>query len=251
MNTPVLGPPPPPSNLDEALAVFQADPPILKKDKAGHQSKYADLVQVNTVVLARLNALGVVWKTKPTLLDDGKFVLVYELLHVPSGTRETGTWPLKLSDNPQQMGSAVTYGRRYALLAVTGVAAEDEDDDGQGAVGRRPAQRAATRQAARPAPAAEGQVTQRLMRQHTTRPALPGESADDPADDVQVRHMYALWRDLGMGGEDKRTRRLELMCEWLGLESLDTSKGLTRGQVATVIKQLAAKREQVREPAPA
>jgi hypothetical protein len=54
-----------------------------------------------------------------------------------------------------------------------------------------------------------------------------------------------------MGGEDKRTRRLELMCEWLGLESLDTSKGLTRGQVATVIKQLAAKREQVREPAPA
>ena len=43
------------ATLAEALAEFQASPPTLTKNKAGHQSKYADLVQVNAQVLARLN----------------------------------------------------------------------------------------------------------------------------------------------------------------------------------------------------
>jgi hypothetical protein len=55
---------PAPKSLDEALLMLQADLPTLVKDKdgqVGHQkTKYADLVQVNAVVLKRLNALGCV-----------------------------------------------------------------------------------------------------------------------------------------------------------------------------------------------
>jgi hypothetical protein len=36
---------------------------------------------------------------------------------------------------PQQMGSAITYARRYALMAVTGVFPSNEDDDGKAASG--------------------------------------------------------------------------------------------------------------------
>ncbi|NIL65027.1 hypothetical protein HCB39_29930, partial [Salinispora arenicola] len=51
------------------------------------------------------------------------------------------------------------------LLSLTGVAAEDEDDDGQGASGRRTAQRAmSSRQ--QPAPARERPTAQRAQPAH-------------------------------------------------------------------------------------
>lgn len=236
-----------PKTLAEALAMFQFDPPVLTKDKAAHQSKYADLVQVNRVVLARLNALGVIWKTKPTLLDDGKFVLEYELLHVASGESDGGRWPLKLSDNPQQMGSAVTYARRYSLLAITGVAAEDEDDDGNAASGRQYAQRAAQRpRQQRPAeePAEGGRTAQRRAQPaRGTRPSLPGEDPNGPVGADQHRRMRALWTEQGMGGEEKRDARLADVAEILKLPEVNSSADLTRGQADQVIAALREREE--------
>jgi ERF superfamily len=57
-------------------------------------------------------------------------VLAYSLVHA-SGEREDGIYPLT-GGAPQEQGSAITYARRYCLCAVTGVAA-DADDDGQAA----------------------------------------------------------------------------------------------------------------------
>lgn len=242
-----------PQNLDEALAALQADLPVLKKDKAGHQSKYADLVQVNAVVLARLNQLGMVWKALPTLLDDGKFVLAYELTHVASGESESGRYPLKLSDNPQQMGSAITYARRYALLAVTGVAAEDEDDDGNAAAGRRYAQRAAAPRAAairgEDEPQA-GRTAQRAAQRPQGRTPLPGEDADGKVGQDQHRRMHALWRELGYDGDDNRDTRLAITAKILGLPELQSSADLTRAQAASVIDALRARKEKMQEATP-
>ena len=231
-----------PQTLDEALALFQADPPVLTKDKAAHQSKYADLVQVNRVVLARLNALGVIWKTKPTLLDDGKFVLEYELLHVASGDSDGGRWPLKLSENPQQMGSQVTYARRYSLLAITGVAAEDEDDDGDQASGRRTAQRAPQARQAQPSAAAGQRTAQR--RPAGPQPPLPGEEPDGPIGQDQHRHMHALWRELGFSGDENRDNRLAITAKIVGLPDLQSSADLTRAQGDTVITALRERKAQ-------
>jgi hypothetical protein len=226
-------------SLDEALLALQADPPVLTKSKAGQvgnqKTKYADLVEVNKVVLARLNELGVIWKCLPTMAGE-RFVLRYTLTHVPSGEFQTGDYPLNLSE-PQKMGSAITYARRYALLAVTGIAAEDEDDDGDAASGQRHAQRAAQqRRAAEGGPA--GQSRQRAaQRPRGTQPPLPGE-ADEKVGQDQHKHMHALWRDLGYGGDEHRERRLQITASILGLESLDSSADITRAQADAVIARL-------------
>lgn len=238
----------PPQSIDEALYMLQADPPILTKSKDGQvgnqRTKYADLVEVNRVVLSRLNQLGVIWKCKPTLLGE-RFVLQYTLLHVASGTKEDGDYPLNLAE-PQKMGSAITYARRYALLAVTGIAAEDEDDDGAGASGQRHAQRAPQQRRPNDEERPAGRTAQRRTQPaRAAQPPLPGEAADDSkVGQDQHRHMHALWRELGAGGDEHRDFRLKKTAEWLGLESLDSSAELTRDQGDVVITRLIERKKE-------
>jgi hypothetical protein len=246
-----------PNSLDEALLQLQANPPTLVKDKKGQvgnqKTKYADLVQVNAVVLSRLNELGVVYVCAPSLVDGG-FGLDYRLTHIASGTAVAGRYPLKLAENPMQMGSAITYARRYVLLAITGVAAEDEDDDANAAAGQRYAQRAnQSRGGARQAAAEPGQTAQRAERPRGGRPPLPGDSQDPngPVGADQHRHMRALWSDLNAGADEHRDFRLRKIAEWLGLEALDSSADLTRAQADLVITQLRAAKDRRPQPAPA
>jgi hypothetical protein len=120
--------------LTEALVAFHTELPKVGKGSTNpaFKSKYADLADIVSVVLPALAKQGLAWFTTPTVSDDG-FVLHYELRHT-SGDAITGSWPLPDPEKatPQQMGSAVTYGKRYALSAVTGIA-PDEDDDGNAA----------------------------------------------------------------------------------------------------------------------
>jgi hypothetical protein len=219
-----------PKSLDEALRMLQADPPVLLKDKRGQvgnqRTKYADLVQVNAVVLARLNALGVIYKTKPTLrAEDPKFVLAYSLKHVASGTEEAGEYPLKLSENPMQMGSAITYARRYVLLAITGIAAEDEDDDGQAAANRGTAQRSQQqrRRGSSSAPQ-QGAGVQR------SAPPLPSESATDP----QLKKAVAMFNAIGCDDRDDRLRASSAIVG----RPLLSAKEMTRAEASTLIDVL-------------
>jgi len=219
---------------------------VLTKSKAGQvgnqKTKYADLVEVNKVVLARLNQLGVIWKCLPTMAGE-RFVLRYTLTHVPSGEFQTGDYPLNLSD-PQKMGSAITYARRYALLAVTGIAAEDEDDDGDAASGRNYAQRAG-RASARPAE--DRPAGRSAQRSRAAGPALPGEDPAGPVGQDQHRHMHALWRDLGFAGEENRDNRLTITAKILGIDdrTLNSSANLTRAQGDQVIAALRERKEQM------
>jgi len=131
----------PRAKLATALAAVQAELPRVTKDsKADIETKsggrfgytYADLAGA--------------FMCKPTMLD-GRMVLMYSLLH-SSGEREDGIYPLPQNATPQQLGSAITYGRRYCLCAVTGVAA-DEDDDGKAATVAEEKPKAAKSPAAR------------------------------------------------------------------------------------------------------
>jgi hypothetical protein len=130
----------PPANVYTALAAVQANiPEVLKGrtaevagvSKSGtpfrYSYTYADLASVTEAILPLLGARGLAWVTMPTMTSAG-MALKYELVHGASNTRIEGVLPIAGSD-PQALAGQITYYRRYALCAVTGVAA-DEDDDG-------------------------------------------------------------------------------------------------------------------------
>jgi len=215
-----------PQSLDQALALFQADPPVLVKNRAGQvgnqKTRYADLVQVNREVLARLNALGVIYTCRPHI-DGTQFGLHYRLVHAPTGEAIEGVYPLKLSENPQQMGSAITYARRYVLLAITGVAAEDDDDDGH--AGRPVAQRA------RPVE----QPAQRQAQRAT--PPLPGEQPGDRMSPAQQRRMMAQFGERGMSD---RAERLAYCRQVIGRD-IGSASELTGAEARAIIDALAAR----------
>src|SRR5690606_10103709 len=89
--------------------------------------KSADLSDVTKALMPLMGELGLSFTAKPTFSGE-RFVLAYKLMHT-NGDSEEGEYPLDMRGSPQQIGSAITYARRYALCAVTGLAA-DEDDDG-------------------------------------------------------------------------------------------------------------------------
>jgi len=123
-----------PETLASALAAFQAELPRLGKgntaDAGTYKYKYADLADVSLAVLPLLGKHGLSFSAKPTLDAAGKFVLEYALRHA-SGESDGGSYPLP-TGRPQEVGSAITYARRYALSAMTGIA-PDGDDDGASA----------------------------------------------------------------------------------------------------------------------
>ncbi len=98
------------------------------------KSKYADLPSVIQAVNQPLldNDLIV---TQPTQSIDGVVYLVTEITHV-SGEWKRGYLPVlnKKPNDPQGQGSAITYARRYGLLAMLNI--PTFDDDGEIAMAR-------------------------------------------------------------------------------------------------------------------
>jgi hypothetical protein len=134
--------------LAAALAAFQAELPKLSKDQTAkvkgetndgrpvnYSYGYADLSQVTEEVTPILGKHGLSFTSFPTVHESGAFILAYTLLHESGETRD-GIWPLPdpTRTKPQQLGSAITYARRYALMAVTNTFPGGEDDDGAQAV---------------------------------------------------------------------------------------------------------------------
>ena len=59
-----------------------------------------------------------------------------EIVYAPSGETRTSICPIRSKDNqdPQKMGSGITYAKRYSLQAAFGL--PSEDDDGEAGAGR-------------------------------------------------------------------------------------------------------------------
>lgn len=130
------------ASLAEALAAFQAEAPTFTKGKTAkvkmktggeYSYKYADLSDILPVVSPLLAKYGLSWSSKPARAEDGQLVLRYRLLHT-SGETDGDEMPLGVDPHckPQELGSAITYMRRYAMTAQLNIATE-EDDDGKAA----------------------------------------------------------------------------------------------------------------------
>lgn len=121
------------SKLAPALSKAQGElkNATLNKTNPHFKSRYADLAGIRDTVMPVLAKHGFAI-VQYNDLDANGFCLVTMLLH-ESGEYIEGRYPLpELLEKPQAMGSAMTYARRYALSAMCGIAAE-EDDDGEAA----------------------------------------------------------------------------------------------------------------------
>ena len=154
-----------------ALACFKRAAPTLVKDKAvsfaDTNYTHATLGQVASTVAAALADHGMShgWSVDQHIgRHDGQHndgVTVTCTLTHERGHRESVSMTAPPDDSGkknaiQRIGSTVTYLERYTLLAITGLAAHEQDDDGAAADGRRNAERrrsAPNRQAPKPGPA--------------------------------------------------------------------------------------------------
>jgi len=253
------------AELNKALAAFQAEIPQVAKrltaDMGTFQSDYAPLEDVTAKAMPLLGKHGLSLMTRPTLTADGKFVLAYSLLHA-SGEREDGDYPLPDRGKPQELGSALTYARRYILCAVTGIAPAGEDDDGKEASKAKPAPKQQPRQRPPSRPAADpvhtrttGADHERLRHgtveptpddrpaQRTRRPAADDQWTDQPATISPVvkarsRAIVIQFERLEVHDRDERLNITAQLAGWPEGKNLNSTNDLSLGQSENVLDQL-------------
>lgn len=203
--------PEPLDQLATALAEFQAEMPTVPKkhtaqvrsDKGSYSYTYAGLADVCEVAMPLLARHGLSFATLP-----GNGVLTGILLH-SSGQSLTASLPISGS-TPQQVGSSLTYMRRYLLGCMTGIVTDD-DDDGQVA---------ASRPRAKPQP--------------KPPTASPERAAFRSVSPAQVRMIGTLMGELGL---KERDDALKYVADVIGRE-VASRNDLTSAEAGQVITAL-------------
>ncbi len=122
------------AQISAALAAAQGEMTAAKRstDNPFFKSRYADLAAVMEAARQPLAAHGLA--VVQTADCDGELAVVATRLTHASGEYFESRTVLRPSKaDPQGMGSALTYARRYAYMAIVGIAADD--DDGNAASG--------------------------------------------------------------------------------------------------------------------
>lgn len=116
--------------LAKALAKFQSEIKDPSKSGKANYGKYVTLDELLESIRPVLSQNGLSFLQFPG--GDGQSITITTvLLHSSGEWIESEPFTLKSQKvDPQGAGSAVTYGRRYSLSAILGVA-WDTDDDGQ------------------------------------------------------------------------------------------------------------------------
>ena len=117
-------------SLSAALVSALAEMPNIRKankaDLGSHKYTYADLADGLDAVRPVLARHGLAVLQAATTTEHGPTV-VTTVLH-SSGQRCSAALSLKpMKGDPQAVGSAITYARRYSLFSILGLATEDDD----------------------------------------------------------------------------------------------------------------------------
>lgn len=203
-------------NIHAALSAFQGEMSTVKKAetatvpmKSGgkYSYTYATLADVQAVVMPLLAKHGLSFTVRPAS-ENGAGKIIGELWH-ESGGCHTGELPL-FGNSPQDLGSSLTYARRYLLGCLTGVATDD-DDDAASAQGSRRTEYAPKREP-----------------EKKPRAVPPGGATDDDL----TRLVKAV---KSIGGMDSKTAVLDWVNTQLSRE-IKSSYDLTHGEVTSLIE---------------
>lgn len=128
----------------KAMAEFKSNPPEIvknqlvkykKKDGSVTEYKHARLGDIASAIGSSLGKYGLhaTWKTEQEDKIKVTCFITHELGHSESTSLSADPDPSGSKNPIQAIASTVSYLERYTLLAITGLAANDQDDDGKGA----------------------------------------------------------------------------------------------------------------------
>lgn len=182
------------------LAEIVADDVAVTKTYSYRYASLGAVMRVVRPVLAR-HRLGVSQEVASSA--SGYVSVVTKLLHTSGALYVSPTLAMQVQPDPQQLGSVITYLRRYQLVALLGLAVEDDDGRTVSEAAQTQAQRRARRV---PLPTVDDQITQ-------------------------------LFADLGMTGEDRRGDRLAVLSDILGRD-VATTVGMSLADKTKVVAAL-------------
>jgi len=118
------------NEISAALAKAQNE--IINPEKNSqnphYKNDYADLVSGIKAIRGPLSKHGIAFIQSERL--DGDILFVETRLSHSSGQWFQSEHPaIKFPARPQEIGSAITYARRYSLFAMVGIAGEDDDGE--------------------------------------------------------------------------------------------------------------------------
>lgn len=214
--------------LAAALVAFQADMPAVHKSKTANVAmkgggsfrySYADLADVTKEAMPILTHHGLAFLTRPYRTEGGDYELHGVLIHT-SGESLSGSLPI-MGRTAQEIGSSLTYNRRYLLGCLTGIVT-DVDDDGASA----PAKRTRAPAQEQPEPAPEMPATRTMSR----KPKPTGEGITEP----QLKMLQASFSEAGITQRDNRLR----YAIYIIGRVIESSKDLTKAEASKVIDAL-------------
>lgn len=99
---------------------------VMNRTNPHFKSKYADMASVLDAIRKPLAVHGIAFSQAVEIRQGGQ-VLVTKLIH-SSGQWLGSEFPLPTTARIQEMGSALTYARRYSLAAIVCNSADEDDD---------------------------------------------------------------------------------------------------------------------------
>ena len=129
------------SKLQTDLHKFQKKQIVLIQDKENphYGNTFTSLYQVQKQILDTIDELklGLEFFTRSAQDEHGSFIEIV-VKHNECDDQIRNRVPLVLKDtnNPQAIGSAITYARRYGLCLTFGLCDQECDDDGNAGAGK-------------------------------------------------------------------------------------------------------------------
>ena len=115
------------NEIAKALSEFQSNLPKIEKDANVNLGSYSfSYAPLETIIQAIKQLLKQTGLSFLHVMNDS--ILECIILHSSGQCINTGGIAIKMSNKMQDMGSSMTYARRYTLCAALGIVAEDDDD---------------------------------------------------------------------------------------------------------------------------
>ena len=118
------------AKIYEALAKAQSEfePVIFDRTNPHFKNKYATLNALETATKPALTRNGLSILQLFRMMPEGDMLLITRLAHTSGEYIDSEYLVSRLGKSDQQIGSSITYGRRFCYGSILCISAEDDDD---------------------------------------------------------------------------------------------------------------------------